>query len=112
MATKLFVAGLSYAMNDSGLADLFAAFGTVESAKVVTDRDTNRSKGFGFVELSSEAEANAAIAALNGKEVEGRSLAVSVARPREERPNHGGGGGGGYQDNRNSMGNNFRRGRR
>ena len=106
MAIKLFVAGLSYAMNDSNLGDMFAEYGTVASAKIVTDRDTNRSKGFGFVEYEDEAAGNAAIAALNGKEVEGRPLTVNIARPREDRPTRS------FQDNRNTMGNNYRRSRR
>jgi RNA recognition motif-containing protein len=86
MAIKLFVAGLSYAMTDNDLRDLFAPFGSVASAQIVTDRDTRQSKGFGFVELSTEAEGKAAIAELNGKDMDGRPLTVNVARPREERP--------------------------
>ena len=106
MAIKLFVAGLSYAMSDNNLSDMFAQYGTVASAKIVTDRDTNRSKGFGFVEFEDAAAGNAAIAGLNGKEVDGRPLTVNIARPREERPTRS------FQDNRNSMGNNYRRSRR
>src|SRR3984957_15271128 len=74
---------------------MFAAYGTVQSAQVIMDRDTGRSKGFGFVEMSSGAEAQAAIDALNGKEVDGRQLTVNEARPREDRGGGGGGGGGG-----------------
>lgn len=83
--TKLFVGGLPYAMNDQALNDLFAEFGAVTSAAVITDRNTGQSKGFGFVEMEDDAQAQAAIEALNGKDIEGRSIAVSVARPREDR---------------------------
>jgi RNA recognition motif-containing protein len=86
MATKLFVGSLSFKINDDQLKELFEAFGTVVSASVIIDRDTDRSKGFGFVEMSSDEEAQAAIAALNGKEVEGRAIIVNVARPKEDRP--------------------------
>ena len=102
MATNLFVGGLAYAVNDDQLRDLFATVGTVTSAKVIIDKYSNQSKGFGFVEMSTDDEAKKAVAELNGKELEGRSIAVSEARPREERPrfndrgsdNRGGGGGG------------------
>jgi len=94
MSTKLFVGSLSYSVNDDQLRDAFAAAGTVVSAKVIIDRDTGRSKGFGFVEMSSEEEAKAAIDMLNGKEIEGRPVAVSEARPREDRPNRQFNGGG------------------
>src|SRR5689334_2840336 len=94
MGKKLYVGNLSYGVNDSVLAQLFEAHGTVQSAQVIMDRDTGRSKGFGFVEMGSDAEAQAAIAALNGKDMEGRSLTVNEARPREERGGGGGGGGG------------------
>lgn len=86
MATKLFVAGLDFGMTDTDLQQLFSEYGTVASAQVVTDRDTQRSKGFGFVEMSTEEESKAAIAALNGKDINGRPLVVNEARPREERP--------------------------
>jgi RNA recognition motif-containing protein len=115
MAIKLFVAGLAYSMTDDDLRNLFADYGTVDSAQVITDRATNQSKGFGFVEMSTDDESNAAIAALNGKEMNGRPLTVNVARPKEDRPRTGGGnGGGGYdrEDRRGSMGNNFRRSNR
>jgi cold-inducible RNA-binding protein len=99
--TKLFVGGLSYDTTDDSLNAAFAEFGTVESATVIKDRDTNRSKGFGFVELSSAEEADAAIKALDGKELDGRAVAVSIAKPREDKPRGGGGGGnnfrGGFQ---------------
>jgi len=90
---KLYVGNLSYNANSSELEQLFAEYGTVESAQVIQDRDTGRSKGFGFVEMSSDAEAQAAIQGLNEQENLGRPLAVNEARPREER---GGGGRGGY----------------
>ncbi|HEY5152577.1 MAG TPA: RNA-binding protein [Candidatus Saccharimonadales bacterium] len=96
MATKLFVGSLAWATNDDSLKDFFAAAGTVVSASVIMDRETNRSKGFGFVEMSSEEEAKAAVDQLNGKELDGRAVVVSEARPREDRPRGGGGGGGGY----------------
>lgn len=96
MSTKLFVGSLSYSVNDDQLKDAFAAAGTVVSAKVIIDRETGRSKGFGFVEMSSDDEAKAAIDMLNGKEIEGRAVAVSEARPQENRgPRQFGGGGGG-----------------
>jgi RNA recognition motif-containing protein len=97
MGKKLYVGNLAYGLTDSDLQRLFEAHGTVQSAQVIMDRDTGRSKGFGFVEMSSEGEAQAAIAALNGAEVDGRSLTVNEARPK---PDGGGGGGrggrGGY----------------
>ena len=92
MGKKLYVGNFSYGVTDSDLEQMFAAHGTVQSAQVIMDRDTGRSKGFGFVEMSSDAEAQAAIAALNGKEVEGRALTVNEARPKTE----GGGGRGGF----------------
>lgn len=95
MSTKLFVGSLSYSVNDDQLKDAFAAAGNVVSAKVIIDRDTGRSKGFGFVEMGSEEEAKAAVEMMNGKEIEGRAVAVSEARPREERPNRSFGGDGG-----------------
>lgn len=95
MATKLFIGSLAWATNDDSLKDFFAAAGTVVSASVIMDRETNRSKGFGFVEMSSDEEAKAAVEQLNGKDLDGRAIVVSEARPREERP-RGGGGGGGY----------------
>jgi RNA recognition motif-containing protein len=95
MATKLFVGSLAWTTNDDSLRDFFAASGTVVSATVIVDRETNRSKGFGFVEMSSDDEAKAAVDQLNGKELDGRAIAVSEARPREDRPRSFGGGGGG-----------------
>jgi RNA recognition motif-containing protein len=98
MGRKLYVGNLSYSVRDSDLEDLFAAHGTVDSAQVIMDRDTGRSKGFGFVEMSSDQEAQAAISALNGKDLDGRNLTVNEARPKEEGGGRGkgGGGGGGY----------------
>jgi cold-inducible RNA-binding protein len=95
MGKKLYVGNLSYDMNNEGLQSLFASHGTVESAQVIMDRDTGRSKGFGFVEMSSGEEAQAAIAALNGKENGGRALKVNEAQPKTDRPRGGGFGGGG-----------------
>ncbi|HKU18037.1 MAG TPA: RNA-binding protein [Candidatus Saccharimonadales bacterium] len=85
MATKLFVGSLSYGVDDNQLRDAFAAAGTVVSAKVIVDRETGRSKGFGFVEMSSDEEAQNAIKMLDGKEIDGRAVAVSEARPQENR---------------------------
>jgi RNA recognition motif-containing protein len=99
MDTKLYVGNLPYSMRDDDLQQHFAAFGQVNSAKVMMDRDTGRSKGFAFVEMSSREEAQAAIRGMNGKSFDGRELVVNEARPREERPGGfggGGGGGGGY----------------
>ncbi len=94
MGKKLYVGNLSYTVDSSELEQLFGAHGQVTSAQIINDRDTGRSKGFGFVEMSSDAEAQAAIAALNGQQHEGRALTVNEARPREERGGGGGGGGG------------------
>ncbi len=93
MGKKLYVGNLSYDVSSSDLEQLFAAHGTVESAEVIADRMTGRSKGFGFVEMSSDQEAQAAIAALNGQDHSGRALTVNEAKPRESR---GGGGRGGF----------------
>ena len=95
MGTKLYVGNLSYDMKKGDLEQMFAAHGTVTSAQVITDRETQRSKGFGFVEMGSEQAAQAAIAALNGKSIEGRALTVNEARPQEPRSGGGGGGFGG-----------------
>lgn len=94
MGTKLYVGNLAYSTTNASLQTLFAEFGEVASAQVVMDRDTGRSKGFGFVEMSSPQAGQAAIAALNGKDVDGRQLTVNEARPREERGGSRGGGGG------------------
>jgi RNA recognition motif-containing protein len=92
MSTKLYVGNLSYSIDNGALAQLFAPHGTVQSANVITDRETGRSKGFGFVEMGNDQQARAAISALHGKEVAGRSLTVNEARPREERTGGGFGG--------------------
>jgi RNA recognition motif-containing protein len=88
MATKLFVGSLAWTTTDDSLKDFFATAGTVVSASVIMDRETNRSKGFGFVEMSSDEEAKAAVDQLNGKELDGRAIVVNEARPREERPRY------------------------
>lgn len=95
MSKKLYVGNLSYDTTDAALEQMFAAFGAVRSAQVIIDRDTGRSKGFGFVEMTNDQEAQAAITALGGKMVGGRSLTVNEARPREDRGGGGYGGGGG-----------------
>lgn len=95
MGSKLYVGNLSYNTTSSDLEQLFGQHGTVQSAEVIADRDSGRSKGFGFVQMGSDDEAQAAIAALNGHEHDGRTLTVNEAKPREDRP-RGGGGGGGY----------------
>ena len=94
MGKKLYCGNLSFNVTSSDLDQLFAQFGTVQSAEVINDRDTGRSKGFGFVEMGSDAEAQAAIAGINGTEHDGRTLTVNEARPREDRRGGGGGGGG------------------
>src|SRR5438105_8677604 len=94
MGSKLYVGNLSYNTTGSDLEQLFSAHGQVASAEVIADRDTGRSKGFGFVEMGSDAEAQAAIAALNGQQHDGRTLTVNEAKPREQRSGGGGGGGG------------------
>jgi RNA recognition motif-containing protein len=111
---KLYVGNLAYSVRDQDLQDAFGAHGLVQSAKVMMDRETGRSKGFGFVEMGSDAEAQAAINALNGQPLSGRSIVVNVARPREERPagfrspygggREGGGGGGGFGGGRREGG--------
>jgi cold-inducible RNA-binding protein len=94
VAMKLYVGNLSYGMTDADLQNLFEQYGTVQSAQIIMDRDTGRSKGFGFVEMSTTEEGQAAIQALHDQEVSGRKLTVNEARPREERGPRGGGGGG------------------
>ena len=102
MSKKLYVGNLTYNVSDADLEALFTPFGTVQSAQVILDRDTNRSKGFAFVEMASDAEAQAAIDGLNGRDHGGRNLTVNEAKPREPRTGGGGGyggrgrGGGGY----------------
>ena len=101
MGKKLYVGNLPYSVTSSTLEQLFSEHGTVQSAQVIMDRDSGRSKGFGFVEMGSDQEAQSAISAMNGKEVDGRALTVNEARPKEEggrgggRGGYGGGGGGG-----------------
>ena len=98
MGRKLYVGNLTYGVGNSDLEQMFAAHGTVQSAQVIMDRDAGRSKGFGFVEMGSDQEAQAAIAALNGTDVDGRNLTVKEARPREDR------GSGGYSGGRSGQG--------
>ncbi len=88
---NIFVANLSYQISEADLRELFEGYGTVSSAKIITDRETGRSKGFGFVEMDDDSEGQRAIEELNGAEYDGRTIAVSVARPRTERPRGGGG---------------------
>ncbi len=95
MGRRLYVGNLSYDMSSSDLEQLLSQHGTVKSAEVISDRATGRSKGFGFVEMAGDDEAQAAITALNGQEYQGRTLTVDEARPRESRGAGGGGGGGG-----------------
>jgi len=97
---NMYVSNLSFNTSDAELQDLFAKFGTVSSAKVITDRETGRSRGFGFVEMPSDEESKDAMLGLNNKEVEGRAMSVSEAKQREERSN----GGGGYSNNRGGGG--------
>lgn len=94
MGRKIYVGNLSYDMDDQALSNLFSEFGTVESARIITDRDSGRSKGFAFVEMSSDSEASAAIESLNGTEQSGRALNVSEAKPQAPRNNNRNGGGG------------------
>ena len=97
MGKKLYVGNLSYGTTDSDLQGMFQEFGSVQSAQVIMDRESGRSKGFGFVEMGNDQEAQAAINALNGKDVDGRALTVNEAKPREDRGGRSGGGGrGGY----------------
>jgi len=100
MSNKLYVGGLPYSTTEDALEQLFSEHGNVESAKVITDRDTGRSRGFGFVEMESAGEAQKAISALNGTDLDGRTLTVNEAKPRENRSGGGGGygGGGGGRD--------------
>jgi RNA recognition motif-containing protein len=103
MAKKLYVGNLSYSVRSEDLNQLFAQYGTVISAEVLQDKFTGRSKGFGFVEMEDDAQADAAIQALNDTDYEGRKMVVNVARPREERP-QGGMGGGGFRPRGNDRG--------
>ena len=112
--TKLFVGGLPYSTNNQSLQELFAQFGQVDSAQVITDKFTNQSKGFGFVEMADDAAAQEAIKQLDGSDFEGRRLGVSVARPREDRPRSNGGYNGNRNDNYNRDNNRnfYKKGRR
>lgn len=98
MGNKLYVGNLSYSVRDNDLEQHFSGYGSVQSAKVMMDRDSGRSKGFGFVEMSSDAEAKAAIAGMNGHNVDGRDMVVNEARPMEPRTGGFGGGGGGRRE--------------
>ena len=100
MSSKIYVGGLPYATTDQQLQEIFSAHGNVESARVITDKFTGRSRGFGFVEMSSSEEAQKAIQALNGTDLDGRNLTVNDARPQEWRSGFGGGGGGGGGERR------------
>ena len=100
MGSKIYVGGLPYSVSEQDLSDMFAPYGTVESARVITDKITGQSRGFGFVEMSSEGEAQNAIAALNSTEVKGRTLIVNEARPQENRGGGYGGGRGGDRGRR------------
>ena len=93
---NIYVGNLPYSVTDDQLNTMFSEYGSVDSARIIMDRDTGRAKGFGFVEMGNDTEAGAAIAALNGQDCEGRALTVNEARPRAERGSRGGGGGGGY----------------
>ena len=106
MSTKLYVGNLSFKTTEDDLNELFSKAGTVESASVVTDRDSGFSRGFGFVEMSSDEEAKSAISQFNGTEIDGRALNVNEARPREDRGGSGGGGGGFRGGNRGGGGGN------
>lgn len=103
MGNKLYVGNVSFSSTEASLTDLFSQAGTVTSCKIITDRDTGRSKGFCFIEMSTEAEAQAAIAKFNTQEIDGRALTVSEARPQENRGG-GGGGGGGFRGGRGGGG--------
>ena len=110
---NIYVGNLSFDTSESDLQAAFAAYGAVSTARVATDRDTNRPRGFGFVEMASQTEAQAAIAGLNGTELQGRTLTVNEARPREERSSGGGrSGGGGYSSGRGGYGGGGRGGNR
>ena len=112
MGNKLYVGNLAYSIRDEDLQQSFSQFGTVTSAKVMMDRDTGRSKGFGFVEMGSDAEAQAAINGMNGQSIGGRAVVVNKARPREERSDRGPRMGGGGFDRRGPGGGGDRRGPR
>jgi cold-inducible RNA-binding protein len=96
---NIFVGNLNFGATEDAVRALFEAYGTVERVSIITDRDTGRAKGFGFVEMSANAEADQAIAGLNGRELDGRALNVNEARPKADRGSGGGGGGGGHRSN-------------
>ncbi|MCK5072745.1 MAG: RNA-binding protein [Bacteriovoracaceae bacterium] len=100
MGQKLYVGNLSFSLTEDSLSNAFAECGTIESVKIITDRDTGRSKGFAFVEMSSDEEAQAVIEKFDGSELDGRNIKVNEAKPREPRDSRGGGGGGGGRGNR------------
>ena len=102
MSSKIYVGNLPYSINDDNLRENFAAYGDVASAKVMMDRDSGRSKGFGFVEMGSSEQAEAAIQGLNGMSVGGRSIIVNISKPKEASSDGFGGGGGGYRNERSS----------
>ena len=104
MGSKLYVGNLSYSVTSSDLQTMFEKHGTVSSAEIINDRETGRSKGFGFVQMGTDEEAQTAISALNGQENDGRALTVNEAKPREERPRSGGGGGYGGGGSRGGYG--------
>lgn len=97
MSSKIFVGGLSWGTDDAGLHEAFAPFGEITDAKVISDRETGRSRGFGFVTYTSSDDANSAIEAMNGADLDGRTLNVNVAQERERGPRRDGGGGGGFR---------------
>lgn len=101
---NIFIAGLSYNITDADLNDLFGEYGEITTAKVIMDRETGRSKGYGFVEMDDEAAGQKAIDELNGAEYDGRTISVSVARPRTEGPRRSNGGGGGFNRSRSNSG--------
>ena len=103
---NIFIAGLNYNMSEAELGELFEEYGEVVSVKIIMDRETGRSKGYGFVEMADDEAGDKAIAALNEVDMDGKTLSVSVARPREERPrrSYGNNGGGGYRGGNNSRG--------
>jgi len=104
MSKKLYVGNLPFSLTDQSLIDTFSQCGTVETAKLIIDRDSGRSKGFGFVEMSSDAEAQEAIDKFDGQDCEGRPMKVNIAKPMEPRRGGGGGGGGGYDGGRRGGG--------
>jgi cold-inducible RNA-binding protein len=112
MGKKLYVGNLGYGVTNDDLVKMFEPHGTVESAQIIMDRDAGRSKGFGFVEMKSDQEAQAAMQALNGKEIDGRALTVNEAKPRSEGGRRGPGGRGGYGSERGRSGGGYGGGRR